>query len=93
VVLTSSRLVGFPFDFSDPYVHEIAMVLRSWLGVIDGGHDEISTLPEGLQTQTMGLVRHLPDSRRQIGSKCWILKCPCDHEDCYQALTALTAGS
>ena len=41
MVLTPSRLGGFPFYFSDPLVHEIAMVLRFLVGVIEVRHDEI----------------------------------------------------
>jgi hypothetical protein len=43
VVLTPSRLGGFPFYLSDPLVHEIAMVLRFLVGVMEVRHHE--TLP------------------------------------------------
>ena len=41
MVLTPSRLGSFPFYLSDPLVHEIAMVLRFLVGVIEVRHDEI----------------------------------------------------
>jgi len=51
VVLTPYRLGGFPLYFSDPQVHEIAMVLRFLVGVVNVRHDETLPCPGGPQAQ------------------------------------------
>jgi len=54
--LTPSRLGGFSFYFSDPLVHEIAMVLRFLVGIIEVRHQEILPSPGFTKSPARRLV-------------------------------------